>query len=181
MVRGLEYKRAVVKDLSDRFATAEAVVLVDFSGVSVSEITELRNKARDAKVDYIVAKNNLIRRAITGTPFECLEPALVGQTALGIGYDGSLVALKVLADAAKELEGLKIKAGFVDGEYASAAEVVAIAKLPSKPELVAKLAAVLQAPISKLLFVLNGPVTGLVRTLQAIKEKKEGNQSGASK
>jgi len=180
MVRGLEYKRAVVKDLSDRFSTAEAVVLVDFSGVSVSEITELRNKARDANVDYIVAKNNLIRRAITGTPLECLDSALVGQTALGIGYDGSLVALKVLSDAAKELKGLTIKAGFVDGEYASAAEVDAIAKLPSKPQLVGRLAGVLQAPISKLVFVLNGTVSRLVRTLQAIKEKKEGSQSSAS-
>ena len=128
-----------------------------------------------------VRKHGLgIAVAVSSSSFQRLTSALKGQTALGIGYDGSLAALRVLSDAAKELEGLKIKAGFVDGEYASAAEVEAIAKLPSKPQLAGRLAGVLQAPISKLVFVLNGPVSGLVRTLRAIKEKKEGTQSSAS-
>ena len=180
MGRGITYKREVVKDLTDRFSTAQSVVLVDFSGVSVGEITELRGKAREQKVDYLVAKNNLIKRAISGTPMECLASDLVGPTALGIGYDGTLASVKLLSDFAKSLKSLRIKAGFVDGEYASAEDVEAIAKLPSKSELLAKLMGALQAPISRLVFAINSPICGLVRTLSAIKEKKEGDGSGAS-
>ncbi len=180
MGRGIKYKREVVKDLADRFSTAQSVVLVDFSGVSVAEITELRSRARQQKVDYLVAKNNLIKRAISGTPMKCLAADLIGPTALGIGYDGSLASVKLLSDSAKNLKSLKIKAGFVDGEYASAADVEAIAKLPSKPELLAKLMGALQAPISRLVFAINSPICGLVRTLDAIKEKKEGDGPGAS-
>jgi len=155
-------------------------VLVDFSGVSVSEVTELRNRARQQKVDYIVAKNNLIKRAISGTPLECLGSDLIGPTALGIGYDGSLAIVRLLFNSAKELEGLKIKAGFADGEYASAADIETIAKLPSRPELLAKFMGALQAPISLLVSMLSGTMCGLVRALEAIKEKKEGEKPGAS-
>jgi len=180
MGRGIEYKRQVVKDLAERFSAAQSIVLVDFSGVSVSEVTELRNRARQQKVDYIVAKNNLIKRAISGTPLECLGSDLIGPTALGIGYDGSLAIVRLLFNSAKELEGLKIKAGFADGEYASAADIETIAKLPSRPELLAKFMGALQAPISLLVSMLSGTMCGLVRALEAIKEKKEGEKPGAS-
>jgi len=180
MGRGIEYKRQVVKDLSERFSTAQSVVLVDFIGVSVSEVTELRNKARQQKVDYLVAKNNLIKRAISGTALECLGSDLIGPTALGIGYDGSLALVKLMSSSSKELDGLKIKAGFVDGEYVSATDIEVLAKLPSRPELLAKLMGTLQAPISRLVSTLSGTMCGLVRTLEAIKEKKEGEKPGAS-
>jgi len=180
MGRGIEYKRQVVKDLADRFSAAQSIVLVGFSGVSVSQVTELRDKARQQKVDYLVAKNNLIKRAMLGTPLECLEADLVGPTALGIGYDESLAVVKLLSDSAKSLEGLKLRAGYVHGEYASAADLEALAKLPSRRELQAKLMGVLQAPLSRFLFALKGTICGLVRTLEAIKEKKEGQEPGAS-
>jgi len=180
MGRGIEYKRQVVKDLSQRFSAAQSIVLVDFSGVSVSEVTALRSRARQQKVDYLVAKNNLIKRAISGTPLECLDSDLTGPTALGIGYDGSLAIVKLLSDSAKDCQGLKIRAGFVDGEYASAADIEAIAKLPDRPELLAKLMGALQAPVSRLVFTLRGTMCGLVRALEAIKEKKEGDKPGAS-
>ncbi|MBN1594177.1 MAG: 50S ribosomal protein L10 [Candidatus Coatesbacteria bacterium] len=180
MGRGIGYKREVVRDLAERFSTAQSIVLVDFSGISVAEVTELRNKARGKNVDYIVAKNKLIKRVIAGTPMECLSSDLAGPTALGIGYDGSLESVKLLFEATKNLNNLKIKGGFVDGEYASAADVEAIAKLPGKSELIAKFMGALQSPITRLLFALNSPISGLVRTLDAIKKKKEGGDTGAS-
>ena len=85
MGRGLEYKREVVKDLSERFSDAQSVVLLDFTNVTVEQVTGLRSKAREKKVDYVVAKNRLIKRAFEGTPFSCLESDLAGPTAVGIG------------------------------------------------------------------------------------------------
>lgn len=176
MGRGIEYKREVVLNLTERISAARSILLVGFSGVSVAEVTQLRDKVRAAKVDYIVAKNSLIKRAMVGTPFESLEPHLVGPTALGIGYDGSLAVVKILWDLTKHVEGLTIKAGYVDGAYASAGDVEVIAKLPSKAELTAKLLGALQSPITRLVSVMNGPISAFVRTLNAIKKKKEGGQ-----
>ena len=180
MGQGLQFKRKVVKGLSERLSSARSVVMVDFSGVSVEEITELRSKARDKDVGYFVSKNNLIRRALEGTPFACLESDLVGPTAFGVGYDDSLAVVKLISECAKEIGNLRIKAGYVDGSYATAAEIEQIAKLPGREELIAMLLGVLQMPMARLVSTLNGPITKFVRTLSAIVDSREEEQSEVS-
>ena len=172
----MEYKRQVVADLARRFSSASSVVLVEFCGISVDEINELRTRARAERVDYLVAKNNLIKRAIAGTPFECLQSDLSGPTALGIGYDDPLKLIKLLCDFSSKFEGFKIKSGYVDGSYAGPGEIVELSKLPGREVLTAKLLGALMGPVSRLVCTLNGPIVSFLNVLNAI--GKRAKQQG---
>ncbi|MEG2582992.1 MAG: 50S ribosomal protein L10 [Oscillospiraceae bacterium] len=156
----LDAKKLIVNQVADRLKAAQAGVLADYRGLTVSQDTELRAKLREAGVDYAVIKNSLIRFAAEQVGIENLEPILHGPTALATSNDDVISAAKVLVDFSKENKELEIKAGFVDGKVITADEVKVYASIPSKEVLISKMLGSLQSPIS-----------ALARTLQAVIDK----------
>ena len=156
----LQQKEAVVAEVAKQVSSAQAIVLAENRGMPVADMTRLRAKARASGVYFRVVKNTLVRRAVAGTPFEKLSDRMVGPLAYGIGRDPVAVA-KVLNDFAKGNEKFVITAGAMPGQVMSAKDVAALAALPSREELIAKLMGTMQAPIAK-----------FVRTLAAVRNAR---------
>jgi large subunit ribosomal protein L10 len=168
----LEEKKAVVAEVSEKVAQAQAIVLAENRGLEVQDMTQLRAKARSQGVYLRVLKNTLARRAVTGTPFEKLSDQMTGPLAYGISKDPVAVA-KVLNEFAKGNEKFVIKAGAMANQVMSSKEVAALAALPSREELLARLMATMQAPVAKLARTLNEVPAKLVRTLAAVRDQKQ--------
>jgi large subunit ribosomal protein L10 len=168
----LEEKKAVVAEVSEKIAQAQAIVLAENRGLEVQYMTQLRAKARSQGVYLRVLKNTLARRAVTGTPFEKLSDQMTGPLAYGISKDPVAVA-KVLNEFAKGNEKFVIKAGAMANQVMSSKEVAALASLPSREELLARLMATMQAPVAKLVRTLNEVPAKLVRTLAAVRYQKQ--------
>ena len=169
----LEEKKAVVSGLAETMKTAQSGVLVDYRGINVADDTKLRQKLRSSNVDYKVVKNTLMTLAAREIGFEALEGVLNGTTAMAVSRDDMVAPAKILSEYAQKSNGkFTIKAGFVEGRVISSAEVTALAELPPKEQLIARLLGGLNAPISGLVNVLNGNIRGLVVALNAIAEKK---------
>jgi len=167
----LQKKEAVVAEVAKQVSTAQAIVLAENRGMPVSDMTRLRAKARASGVYFRVVKNTLVRRAVVGTPFEKLSDSMVGPLTYGIGADPVAVA-KVLNDFAKGYEKLVIMAGAMPGQVMSAKDVAALASLPSRDELLAKLMGTMQAPVAKFVRTLNEVPGRFVRTLAAVRDAK---------
>ena len=167
----LQKKEAVVAEVAKQVATAQAIVLAENRGMPVSDMTQLRAKARASGVYFRVVKNSLVRRAVAGTPFEKLADKMVGPLTYGISPDPVAVA-KVLNDFAKTHDKLVITAGAMPGQVMSAKEITALAALPSRDELLAKLMGTMQAPIAKFVRTLNEVPGKFVRTLAAVRDAK---------
>ena len=178
MSLNLEGKKEVVAEVSERLKSAQAVVLAEYRGLPVEDITVLRSQARASGVYLRVLKNTLARRAVQGTPFEKLADKMSGPLAYGIGTDPVAVA-KVLNDFAKGNEKFVIRAGAMPGQVMSAKEVAALASLPSREELLGKLVATMQAPIAKFVRTLNEVPSKFVRTVAALRDSKEAPQATA--
>ena len=158
----LQQKQQAVAELAEKFKTAASGVFVDYCGLSVAEDTELRNKLREAGVEYSVVKNTLTKRAANEAGFADFDEILNGPTALALSFDDVVAPAKVLADFAKDHEVMSVKAGFMDGKAMSLDEIDALAKIPSKDTLYAMLAG-----------GLNATIAGLARAINAIAEKQE--------
>ena len=171
MSLNLEQKQAVVAEVAKQVAGAQAIVMVENRGMPVADITRLRAKARASGVYFRVVKNTLVRRAVAETPFAALADKMVGPLAYGIGTDPVAVA-KVLNDFAKGNEKFVITGGAMPGQVMSPREIAALAALPSRQELVAKLLGTMQAPIAKLVRTLNEVPSKFVRTLAAVRDAK---------
>ncbi|HHL4083861.1 MULTISPECIES: 50S ribosomal protein L10 [unclassified Burkholderia] len=156
-----EDKQAVVAEVSAQVAKAQTVVLAEYRGIAVGDLTKLRAQAREQKVYLRVLKNTLARRAVEGTPFAPLAEQMTGPLIYGISED-AIAAAKVVNDFSKGNEKLVIKAGSFDGKVMDKAGVQALASIPSREEL-----------LSKLLFVMQSPVSGFARALAALAEKKQ--------
>ena len=167
----LQKKEAVVAEVAKQVSTAQAIVLAENRGMPVADMTQLRAKARASGVYFRVVKNTLVRRAVAGTPFEKLSDKMVGPLTYGIGRDPVAVA-KVLNDFAKGREKFVIMAGAMPGTMMSAKDVAALAALPSRDELIAKLMGTMQAPIAKFVRTLNEVPGRFVRTLAAVRDAK---------
>lgn len=157
----LQEKQAVVAEVGAQVAQAQTMVLAEYRGIEVSEITKLRADARNAGVYFHVLKNTLARRAVQGTPFEGLADQMVGPLVYSISAD-AVAAAKVVYDFAQTNDKLVVKAGAYNGKVLDTAGVNALATVPSKEVLLAQLCGLLQSPIS-----------GLARVLAAVAEKKE--------
>jgi len=168
----LEQKRAVVAEVSAQLAGAQAVILAEYRSITVRDMTDLRRKARGSGVYLRVLKNTLARRAVADTPFKGLTEKMVGPLAYGISRD-PVAAAKVLQGFAKDNEKFVIKAGAMPNVVMSAREVAELAKLPSRQELLAQLAATLQAPIAKFVRTLNEVPGKFARTLAAVRDRKQ--------
>jgi len=168
----LEQKQAVVSEIAAQLADAQAVMVAEYRGVDVAAVTGLRAKARQSGLSLRVLKNTLARRAIAGTPFEKLADQLVGPLLYGITAD-PVAGAKVLAEFAKENEAFVIKAGVMTNSLMTEADIKALALLPSREELLAKLLGTMQAPIAKLVRTTNEVPAGFARTLAALRDQKE--------
>lgn len=167
-----EEKAQVVKEVAAQVATAKAIVLAEYRGITVEKATLLRRQARKAGVYLRVLKNTLARRAVAGTPFEVLADKMVGPLVYGIGDDPVAVA-KVLSDFSKESDKLVITGGAMANFVMDATGVKALASLPSREELLSKLLGTMQAPIAQFVRTLNEVPTKFVRGLAAVRDQKQ--------
>ncbi len=168
----LEQKQAMVSEVSAKLVGAQAVIVAEYRGLDVEKVTQLRSRARKSGLYLRVLKNTLARRAVQGTPFEKLSELLVGTLMYGIAQD-PVAGAKVLSEFAKEHEQFVIKAGAMPNSMMSAKDVKALALLPSRDELLAKLMGTMQAPVTKLARTLNEVPGRFVRTLAAYRDSKE--------
>lgn len=166
-------KAGKVAELKDLLTNSKGVVLVDYCGLTVAEDTELRSKMREAGVKYMVAKNTFIRIAAQEAGIEGLDAYLEHNTAVAFSAEDPVAPAKILNDFSKDHKALEIKAGVLDGKVIGLDEVKAVAELPSREELLAKLVGSMQAPISGLVNVLQGTIRNFVYTLEAVRQKKE--------
>ena len=169
----LQEKEQIVASIAEQFKTAVSGVFVDYCGLTVEEDTQLRNKFREAGVEYKVIKNTLTARAAKEVGFDALEPILNGPTSLAISMTDEVAPAKVIADFAKNHEQLEIKGGFLDGKVLELAEVKTLAATPNRETLLAKLLGSLNAPISNLARTLQALVDNGVEPADIVVEKEE--------
>ena len=172
MSLNFEQKQAMVAEVSAELARAQAVVLAEYRSLQVGEMTELRRKARGSGVYLRVLKNTLARRAVADTPFKGLAEQMVGPLAYGISSDPVAVA-KLLQEFAKGNDKLVIRAGAMPNVVMSAKEVVSLAQMPSRQELLGMVLGTMQAPVAKFVRTLNEVPGKFVRTLAAVRDQKE--------
>lgn len=169
-------KQEQVTQMHDKLLRAQAVFLADFRGMNVDKATTLRNELRSASVEYKVFKNTLFDIAAQETEAACLAPYLAGPTAVAISYDDPVGAAKVLSKFAKDSKGVFVlKAGVLSGKVIDVNQIQALADLPSREVLIAKMLGSMQAPATNFVGVLAALPGSLVRALDAIRAKKEGN------
>ncbi|MFN0162753.1 MAG: 50S ribosomal protein L10 [Burkholderiales bacterium] len=165
-------KADVVKEVSALVATTQTIVLAEYRGLDVDAVTRLRKQARSQGVQLRVLKNSLARRAVDGTPFAKLSDRMVGPLVYGFSVD-PVAAAKVLSAFAKDNDKLVVKAGAMPNYVMDEKGVKALATMPSREELLAKLMATMQAPIGQFVRTLNEVPSRLVRTLAAVRDAKE--------
>jgi len=165
-------KAAMVEEVSALVAKAQTIVVAEYRGLDVDAVTKLRKQARSEGVQLRVLKNTLARRAVNGTPFAGLSDKLVGPLVYGFSAD-PVAAAKVLSSFAKDHDKLVVKGGAMANFVMDETGVKALATMPSRDELLAKLMATMQAPIGQFVRTLNEVPSRFVRTLAAVRDAKE--------
>ncbi len=172
MSANLEAKKSVVAEISQKLASSKSVVFVDYNQLTVAEASELRNKCRQSGCEYKVYKNTLVRKALNEMGVKDFDADLNGPTAVAFGSDETSAA-KVMVQASKDLENkITLKSAFVDNAYVDKAGITALATMPSREELVAKMLGSMNAPVANLAGVLSNLVSGIVRVLNGIAQSK---------
>jgi large subunit ribosomal protein L10 len=165
-------KVAEVEAIAERIRTAQSMVLADYTGLTVLQMTEFRRNCRSKAIDCRVVKNRLARIAADESGMAVMKDHLKGPTAIMFGMDSQVEAAKVLVDFVKDNEKMQIKGGFVDGQYLDANQVVALSKVPSKDELIAKMMGSINSPAQGLAMVTNGVISALARAIDAVAKQK---------
>ena len=173
MTLRLEGKKAIVTEVASIANDALSVVAADYRGLSVAEMTELRAKARKSGVSLRIVRNTLARRAVQGTKFECLDPALVGPLCLAFSLHEPGAAARLMRDFAKDHEKLEVKVLSIGDQLLGAELLKAIADLPSRDEALAMLLALMLAPVSKFVRTVAEPYAQLTRTFAAVRDQKQ--------
>lgn len=143
----IESKKKVVSEIADKLKASKATILVDYRGLNVAEVTELRKQLREAGIDFKVYKNSMTRRATAETELTALDEQLVGPTAIAFSNEDVVGPAKILSNFAKDHEALEIKTGVIEGQVVTVNEIKEIADLPSREGLLSMLLSVLQAPM----------------------------------
>ncbi len=169
MSKNLERKKEVVKQIREKFESAQSAVVVDYRGLTVADATELRNRFREANVEYKVYKNNLVKIAIKDTDYESLSGDLTGPNAVAFGIEDAVAPAKIIKEFAKTNDKLELKCGVVEKVYYDQAGILEIANLPSKEELIGRFMGSIKAPVSNFAYFL----TNLA------KEREEGGEQPA--
>ncbi|WP_226038417.1 50S ribosomal protein L10 [Aquibacillus saliphilus] len=165
MSKIIEHKKHIVTEISDKFRDSKSTILVDYRGLDVTEVTELRTQLREAGVDFKVYKNTMTRRATEEAELTGLNDILVGPTAIAFSNDDVVAPAKILNNFAKDHEALEIKGGVIEGSVASLEQIKELAALPNYEGL-----------LSMLLNVLQAPVRNFAYATKAIAEQKEEEQ-----
>lgn len=173
MSNNFEAKKVVVSDIKEKFQAAKGVVLIDYRGLTVEEVTGLRKSFRESGVEYVVLKNTLIKRAADDLGIEGLTPFLEGPTAVAFGMQDPVAPAKIIQEFIDKNKKTEIKVGLVDGKVIDAAGVKTLSQLPSKEVLLAKMLGSMNAPITGLVTVLGGTLRQLVTALDAVRKQKE--------
>lgn len=164
--------------LGQALRAAQGAVLTDYRGLTVADLTELRRQLRQGQVEFRVVKNTLARRATEELGLTGLHPFLEGPTAIAFARGDPLAPSRILSQATRALPQLKIKGGYLEGRIVSREEVFALAALPSRAVLLARLVGVLQAPLRRLAGGLAGNLRGLVVALDQVRAQREKQQQG---
>ena len=173
MALSIEQKKVVVAEVADVANKALAAVAAEYRGLTVEEMTELRAQARKDGVFLKVAKNTLVRRAVEGTDYECMQDSLTGPLLFAFSMDDPGAAARLVKDYSKGHDNLIAKLVVVGGELYDASELTRMASLPTYDQAIAMLMGVLKAPIEKFVRTLAEPHTKLVRSMAAVRDSKQ--------
>ncbi len=169
----LSDKKQVVAEVADVAARAHSAVAAEYRGLTVAQMAELRDKAREAGVYIRVVRNTLARRAVENTSFECMQEELTGPLVLAFAEEDPGASARVVADYAKTNEKLVVRLVAFGGKLLPAADIDVLAKMPTREEALAQLMGVMKAPIEKFVRTLAEPHAKLVRTIDAVRLQKE--------
>ena len=173
MALNLEQKKAVVAEVADVANKALAAVAAEYRGLTVEEMTELRAKAREGGVYLKVAKNTLVRRAVEGTEYECMQESLTGPLLFAFSMDDPGAAARLVKEYSKDHDHLIAKLVAVGGQLYDASELERLSSLPTYDQAIAILMGVMKAPIEKFVRTLAEPHTKMVRTVAAVRDAKQ--------
>lgn len=173
MAIGLEEKKAIVAEVNETAASALSLVVADARGVTVSDMTALRETARENQIMLRVVRNTLAKLAFEGTEYECVNEALVGPSLFGFSMEDPGAAARLFKDFAKTNSKFEVKALAVSGQLMSAEQLDVLAKLPTRDQALSMLMSVMKAPTTKLVQTMSAVPSKLVRTLAAVRDQKE--------
>ena len=171
MSANLEAKKQVVEEIKDKLSKSKSVAFASYNGLTVKEDTQMRRDFKKNGAEYKVYKNKLLLLALNELGINGAEEFLHGTTAVAFSYDEEVPGAKIACETAEKTKKLTVKFGLLNGNFVESKDIEALAKLPSKDQLIAKLLGTLLAPASALVRVLNAPTQGLAIALKAIAEK----------
>jgi len=170
-------KQEQIDTLKDSLGPAQGLFVMDFTGLTVREVTALRRKVKEADASYVVVKNTLAKLALSGSANDAIKDLLDGPSAVAYTNKDAVGLAKALADFAKSHDKLRFRGGFVSGQLLDPKQAQQVATLPSKLELVARLLFILQSPMRRLVVALNWPTRSLAVTVKQIADEKQRLES----
>ncbi len=173
MTLRLEDKKQIIAEVAEVASQSISMVAADYRGLTVTELTELRQEARNAGVYMRVVRNTLARRAVEDTEFVCMKEILTGPLILAFSQEEPSAAARVIKNFSKSHEALQVKALSIGGQLYGANDIDKLASLPTREEALSKLLSVMQAPIAKFVQTVAAPTEKFVRTLSAVKDSKQ--------
>ena len=173
MALNLESKKAIVAEVSTIAASALSAVAAEYRGITVGDMTELRVKARNEGVYLRVAKNSLVKRAVEGTEFECMQDSLVGPLIMAFSQEDPGAAARLVKEFSKDNDKLIPRVIAIGGEVLPIEQLDALSKLPTRDQAISMLMSVMKAPVEKFVRTLNEPHAKMVRTVAAIRDQKQ--------